>query len=128
MVLNTLESMENRLLVSKDTSKPNIHEINGAKDNSNGSITIIKEVIGKRRYVMRVERSRTEYNSLHTEVLVSCRECRKIHLNQYINHTMLFKLHVVSVEMYNTKYHIFHWFHVVSVERHPFPFDLQCIF
>ena len=57
--------------------------------------------------------------------LISCRECRKMHFNRYMNGTMLFKVHVVSVKrcIFNRYMNGTMLFkvHVVSVERHHFP-------
>ena len=120
-------------------------------------------------HVVSVERSKAIYNISHKEYIGFMSWLSKDESNWYINGTTLFKLHVVTVGTYNTKYnkiphiplvschdcrkmiqinismvqhylnymswlskrttqntikyHIFHWFHVVSVERHNFPWN-----
>ena len=55
-------------------------------------------------HVVSVERSKAIYNSWHIEYIGFMSWLSKDDSNRYINGTTLFKLHVVTVETYNTKY------------------------
>ena len=81
---------------------------------------------------MSVERSKAIYNSLHIRIhcfhVVSVERCI---FNRYINGTTLFKLHVVTVEMYKIKYNKIPHITMVSCRecrKASFSFELQCIF
>ena len=71
--------------------------------------TIIKEVTGKRIYVLSVETYNTKYNKIPHIPLVSYRECRKaINKNYKESLFMVFIAHVVSVERSKAIYNSLH--------------------